>query len=308
MQHKRKQVDLKQLSVMRADMLGRHLEVVKEHFGGDFDVTLINGQSLVDMQLFAVKQAEEGRFAESTARDVFAAFKQLLKWLYSVAELLDRLPRNFDDKSLAIHVSASEPETLPVDKINELLAQSTARTELYILLGLNCGYRQSDIASINPREVDWNAGTISRKRTKTAKKKRTPTVTYKLWPRTLELLMKEGKRTGDRVLLSLNGTPLVNNTLRDNGRTKNRDAIKSAIKRVAKKTKIPFSMDLLRNTSATLLRGNAKYTTLVDLFLGHAPRSMADKHYAAAPVELLAEALDWLAGEFGQSGNQPEKP
>lgn len=55
-----------------------------------------------------------------------------------------------------------------------------------MLLGLNCGYRQTDIASIHPREIDWKRGEISRKRTKTVKKKRTPTVTYKLWPRTLD--------------------------------------------------------------------------------------------------------------------------
>ena len=56
---------------------------------------------------------------------------------------------------------------------------------------------------------------------------------------------------------------------------------------------------LLRKTSATLLRGHEKYSGLEDLFLGHAPRSMSDRHYASAPNQLLAGALGWLGAQFG---------
>lgn len=295
---KRRQVEIGELSATRAEMLGRHFDVVVEHFPPDLDVTTIDSQSLVDFRHHCMVQAKNGRFAESTARDAFAAFKQLVKWMYSTAETIDRLPRNFNDKQLAIYVSSSEPNTLTVDQIEELIADCTARTELYILLGLNCGYRQTDIASIQPKEVDWSAGKIKRKRTKTAKHKQTPMVTYQLWPRTFELLKNEGKRDGDRVLLSCNGTPLVSTELRADGKAKKNDAIKSAMQRLTRKKDFTATMDLLRNTAATRLRGNAQYATLVDLFLGHAPRSVADKSYAAAPIELLAEATDWLGTEF----------
>ena len=51
--------------------------------------------------------------------------------------------------------------------------------------------------------------------------------------------------------------------------------------------------------SATLIRGNQKYTSLESLFLGHAPQSMSDRHYAVAPQALLDEAIVWLGGEYG---------
>lgn len=301
---KRRQVEIGDLSATRADMLARHLAIVTTHFGEEFDVTKIDGQSLIDFRHHCLTLIKKNRVVASTSRDIFAAFKQLIKWMHSTAETIGHLPRNFDDKSLAIHVPDTVPDILTIDQISELVEDSSPRTELYILLGLNCGYRQTDIACIAPGEVDWSAGKITRKRTKTAKSKRTPTVTYKLWPRTFELLKKQGTRNGERVLLSVNGTPLVNVELRNDGKTRKTDAIKSAMQRLTKKKDFAATMDILRNTSATMLRSSSVYTTLVDLFLGHSPRSMADKHYAAAPIGLLEEATDWLASQYGFDGGQ----
>lgn len=291
---KRRQVETGDLAATRADMLRRHSDFILEHFDHEFDVTSIDGQSLIDFRHFLLKAAHQGRFSRSMAKDVFAAFKQLIRWMFSTAETIDRLPRNFADKSLAIHVELGEPRTLNVDAIRDLIQDSSDRTKLYICLGLNCGYRQTDIASIKPEEVDWKLGTITRKRTKTAKHPNTPKVTYKLWPETLSLLRQERSDSPERVLLSANGTPLVVSELNEDGGYKKLDAIKSAMQRVGRRKDYPVSMDVLRNTSATCLKGSPTYTSVTKLFLGQAPRDMDDKHYAVAPMALLAEATDWL--------------
>ncbi|MDV6031967.1 MAG: hypothetical protein F9B45_18130 [Phycisphaera sp. RhM] len=127
---KRLQVESGDLSATRAEMLLRHFELVLEHFDERMDVTEIGGKALVEFRQFCLSKLSSGRLSESMARDALAAFKQLIKWMYSTAEIIDRLPRNFDDKALAIHVSPSEPETLSVDQISALLDLASVRTEL----------------------------------------------------------------------------------------------------------------------------------------------------------------------------------
>ena len=76
---------------------------------------------------------------------------------------------------------------------------------LQILLMLNCGYRASDIATIRVGEI--REGRIIRKRHKTKKEKDTPTVNYKLWKETKELLEKwaVGKEDSDIALRTRSG-------------------------------------------------------------------------------------------------------
>ena len=66
---------------------------------------------------------------------------------------------------------------------------------------LNCGMTQRDISDLKDEEVDWNAGRIRRKRSKTANHDNVPVVEYLLWPRTFDLL-KEYRSGGELVLLT----------------------------------------------------------------------------------------------------------
>jgi len=38
---------------------------------------------------------------------------------------------------------------------------------------------------------------------------------------------------------------------------------------------------------------------LEDLFLGHAPRRISEKHYVQSIENVLDDAMEWLRGEFG---------
>jgi hypothetical protein len=58
----------------------------------------------------------------------------------------------------------------------------------------------------------------------------------------------------------------------------------------------------LRKTAATLLESHETYGRLTGLFLGHAPASMKERHYAAPPQALFDEAVTWLGRQLGFVG------
>ncbi|HEY3788458.1 MAG TPA: hypothetical protein VGL71_06365, partial [Urbifossiella sp.] len=119
-----------------------------------------------------------------------------------------------------------------------MFQSATDKTKLYLLLMLNCGMYQNDVAELAASEVDWKTGTITRKRSKTRDRKDAPTVCYKLWPETLRLLKAYRADTAvsthqgeTRVLLTADGKPLVFAGVK-NGKFTGYDAIQSAYHRL----------------------------------------------------------------------------
>ena len=95
-----------------------------------------------------------------------------------------------------------------------LVAAATGQLKLHILLALNCGYTNTDIAELKDPQVDWQRGAISRKRSKTQHVANVPVVTYPLWPQTFALLRqyRSGQAT---VLLTRSGGPWAFRSLDD---------------------------------------------------------------------------------------------
>ena len=85
----------------------------------------------------------------------------------------------------------------------------------------------------------------------------------------------------------------------DEGELKKIDNVASAFARLKRKTGIKKSPKYLRKTSATLLKSNKDYRGLDVLFLGHAPATVAERHYTQAPQQLLNDALAWLGQQYG---------
>ena len=113
------------------------------------------------------------------------------------------------------------------------------------------------------------------------------------------LVSERSSGDAERVLLNANGKPLWQGKVNESGKYSKIDNVKTAFRRLCSQAEVSKPLKSLKKTSASLLRGNAKYASLESLFLGHAPQSMADKHYAVAPHELLDEAIVWLGGEYG---------
>ena len=301
LEDKEASVSAGELSAGRAYTLRVHLTHFMDWLGRDTPIAQINGQTLNDYRLELLKRIETDTLARTTGKERLGSVKSFVRWLWQI-EAIPSLPRIMDGKSRALKISRSSPTIVVFteSEIAVLLAEASDRTKLYILLMLNCGMTQKDVADLQVSEVDWDAGRITRKRSKTEKFASVPTVDYVLWPETLRLLRQERNTAGSgRVLLNANGRPLWCEEIGKDGKFKKSDLVRSAFDRLKLKTKISKPLKSLKKTSASLIRSNERFASLESLFLGHAPQSMSERHYAEVPQVLFNEAIIWLGGEYG---------
>jgi len=167
---------------------------------------------------------------------------------------------------------------------------------LFVLLGLNCGMLAKDISDLKPEQVDLQAGIITRKRSKTANHPDCPTVTYKLWPTTLDLLKVHAARKGERLLIRDDGQCWVKEE--GLGRV---DYIAVAYRWVKKQSGADVSPKRPRTLAATLLGQHPQFKFYAQYYLGHSPRSIADKHYVKPNENEFFRALDWLGQQLGMA-------
>ncbi len=276
-------VKAQQLSVARLVALRIHLQGFQDWMGGTTSIKEIDGPTLIKYKAHLDTQCQT-----RTAGHKLEAVKTWVKWLWAT-DAIESLPRAFESGELKIEKSIPEIKTFPIGEVKQLLAKASQRTRLYCLLALNCGMYQVDITNLKRSEVDLGVGTITRKRSKTKNKKNVPTVTYRLWRGTVELLKQEMAEDGELALVSGNGRPLL--AMGVNG--KKTDAVKSAFFRLLKKTGFQESFKMLRKTLASLL-ADSQWPDVRHLFLGLAAGTIADAHYAKAAQGRLTKALAWL--------------
>jgi hypothetical protein len=131
--------------------------------------------------------------------------KNFITWLASKA--LIPLPPNLISRKYKFGSTNKPIPTFTVEEIRSLLDASTGQLTLHLLLMANCGFTQQDVSDLSQDEVDWQLGTITRKRSKTRNHEDCPTVTYRLWPRTFALLKQHRCGEGDLVLRTKTGQP-----------------------------------------------------------------------------------------------------
>ena len=296
---KRSQVNCGELSAGRFASLETHLTAFRDFVSGSNPVEAITSRVMTDFRTDLLDRKARGEFGGVYAKNRLDAAKQFTRWLWREETLVD-LPRVIESKNFSISAGTPEIKTLTFDEITALLAASSGQTKLCILLGLNIGMTQRDISDLQQNEVDWHARVIRRKRSKTRKFANVPEVEYSLWSETFDLLKAHRRPDCPQVLANENGGPLLSVSLKENGKLYKVDNVHTNFFRLCRRVGIEGrSFKSLRKTSATLLRGNEKYSGLESLFLGHAARSISDRHYAGIPHELLASAINWLAEQFG---------
>jgi hypothetical protein len=305
---KRSEAEAGQISAGRAESIRMHLEIFLQYIGRTTVVQSINHTIVAAFRDHLVERIRAEQLTAVYARDIFRTFKLFVRWLVNHTDKLEHLPKNIDERSLAISVGLSEAKTLSKESIHALLKKATDRTQLYILLGLNAAMTQQDMSDLVTSEVDWKRGAIHRKRSKTRDCKNVPTITHPLWPETFRLLQEQRAASGKHVLLNEAGGVLKSESFSTGGAFKKIDSVRSAVRRLSKVTGISFSVKALKKTAASLLRGNASYRGLESLYLDHAPATVAEKHYTRPPQELLNEAIEWLGKELGLLGSLRELP
>ena len=284
-----------QMSEGRFDAYCRNIRTFVDWIGPETAIDAIDETKLEGFfnHLSAKVGAEE--YSPTYAHTLLMTAKQFVSRLAEMK--LIAMPANIRSRRFRFNHSApAKIETFTIAEVRGLLetaGEMSERTHLFILLMLNCGMYQNDIAELRQDEINWKTGTLSRARSKT-RERNGPIVTYKLWPETFALLKKH-RAEGELALTTEEGNPLVKYWLED-GKMRRYDAIQSAWSRVAAKMggKIRLGMKHLRKTSATLLGEHPQFKFYANHFLADSPKSIADKHYVRANDAEFFEALDWL--------------
>ena len=231
------------------------------------------------------------------AAKVFGQAKSFIS--YMAGKGLMSLPPNITSKGFKFGSGAKKIVTMTDKEVELLVEKATGQLRLHLLMMLNCGMTQCDIADLLDEEVDWEAGRIIRKRSKTDDQPNTPTVSYKLWPETFDLLRKyrSGKPT---VLLTKSGGLWAWEELGQDGKLHGSDNIATNFKRLRqrKDVSIAKSLKVFRKTSATRMEGSKDFRHFRPLFLGHAPDGIGEKHYADHSPAYFDEAVCWLRSQF----------
>jgi integrase len=283
-----------EISAGRYDNLQRTLAEFLS-FVGEVEIDKLSGIQLEDFRDYILGKITSKKYGRDYAKDRIANTKQFYRWLWD-SEYIDNLPRKFS--KINISVPPTKQITYPMDELKKLILHAKPMEKLALLLMANCGFNQRDVSDLRKDEISPDYKYITRRRSKTAKKKSSPIVRYKLWTETRQLLGAASRQCKDKTyaLCNRNGGRLVTSELRD-GKLKNSDAIKCGFFRLCKKLEMPNRpLKLIRKTSATLLK-NSPYGHLQSLFLGHSPRDMADRHYSGEVS--LDDAIDYLGKQYG---------
>ena len=280
------------VSVSRWNLLRTSLRNFQASAGGDTPLNECDAR-ILDSYLVEVRSSPLSPY---TKRDRLSAVKHFYQWLYD-REIIAAKPRLLESSEWSVKVAPSKIKVFTDDEVRQLLAAAPPRVRLYILLGLNCGFTQKDISDLRPCEVSWSDRTITRRRSKTGDHENVPTVTYPLWDETFELLSSERSDHPRHVLTNRSGQPLVVQTLVHHQSRKS-DHIGNVFDRLRRKLQLAGTFKWLRKTAATKLKTKGEFRGLVELFLGHAPSTIADRHYAEEDCEQFTQAVLWLREPF----------
>jgi integrase len=218
-------------------------------------------------------------------------------------------PGNLHSKKFKIQKTRKEPDPFTIDEVKLLLANASAKTKTYLMLMLNCGYYQFDVATIHATEVDWKHGRINRCRSKIKKGSDPIKINWCLWDETFELMKQHGNRSGT-VFLNANGGPIVRGGVVD-GKTKRIDNVKSSFLRLVKKLKnrelLPKqwnkTLKQFRKTGANIIEysSNTEHSQATGAYLNSATVAKTNYLKSGQISPRFDSAVKWLGEQLGFS-------
>src|SRR5579884_3377101 len=272
--------------------------------GESADVAIVSAEQLDGFHFFCLSKIGEkaagnkAGWSERYAKEVFAIARSWVRWLWGKG--LIELPRNLDSREWGFGLTAAKIVTWSAEEVQHVIGEAPGKLKLALLLMLNCGMTQKDVSDLKDDEMRWHEGRIERQRSKTRRRKGTPTVCYKLWPETFALL-KQYRSGQENVLLTKSGKTYLRQA-HEGGKLVSRDIIAGSFRQLCKRLGFKKQMKQLRKTSATMLESHPVYGRFTSFFLGHAPASLKDRHYARPDQALFDEAVNWLGQQFGFVG------
>jgi integrase len=253
----------------------------------------------------ALKKSMTKRWGPLRVGDFIQHIRSVFKHAFD-AELIDRPVRfgpGFDrpsQRTLRIHRAKQGPKLLAADEIRRLLEAADASMKAMILLGINSGLGNYDIATLPTAALDLDRGILDFPRPKTGVPRRCT-----LWQETvaavkeaLDVRPKPKPEHGGLVFLTIRGTPCV--SVRETDRT---DYIAVRFNGLLRKLGINGRKGLgfytLRHTFRTIA-DEAKDQPGADYIMGHEVPHMSSIYRETISDSRLKTVTDhvraWLLG------------
>ena len=223
---------------------------------GDLTTSLLAG--------YRNELAENTSIGRVEANHHIEQIRGLLKWGMDTHDL--RPPamgavRKFPQKAKNEHGKTQDRTPLTWEQIKKLLNTANPVDTALILLGLNCGFGNSDIGSLKLTEVDLDRGIISDHRKKTG-----VTRDFAIWEETVAALRTylnahrgktEKQNVNELFFVSRQGNPMCWEYIDEKGEKHRSDAVKNRFDKLCKRAGIslPYGAGfyILRHTYATMI-------------------------------------------------------
>ena len=209
---------------------------------------------------------------------------------------------------LRAHRQKSGPRMFEAAQASMLLDEAEQPIRTMILLGINCGFGNTDCGTLTTTALDLKKGWIDFPRPKTAIERRCP-----LWPETIAALREAREQRPpanreehkDLVFITKYGQPWAKDTP-DSPVTKEfrklLDAVDAMAARIAKERRAKPPQKIhrkglgfyaLRHTFATIAGGSLDQVA-VDHIMGHADNSMAERYRERIEDERLRDVANYV--------------
>ncbi|MFC1761468.1 tyrosine-type recombinase/integrase [Planctomycetota bacterium] len=207
------------------------------------------------------------------------------------------------------HGRKQNRDPLTWSDLEKLLRAADVVDSALLMLGLNCGFGNSDIGTLKQKDVNFITGTITHPRPKTGVDR-----DFNLWPETVQILnlyVKEhrGKprdeKTSELFFVTRKGRPFCWQEMKSDGKLRRADAIKIRFERLcdraAVERKYGVGFYIIRHTYATLIGSESKDFREVQVALGQKTIQQQEIYRHDRSIK-AKQAQERLRGQMGRTG------
>ncbi|RKY09400.1 MAG: hypothetical protein DRP56_02670 [Planctomycetota bacterium] len=262
----------------------RHLQYFTDwvkQYGFDTSGEKLSDLNSVILSDYRQYLAENTKISVVTANVYIAHVRMLLFWAENIHGLshppmgVIRLFRK--NKVKKGHGRKQDRSAISWDELERLFVAASVVDTALLLLGLNCGFGNTDIATLKLCDIDLEAATVSHERPKTGVARN-----FGLWPETVEILKRyiekhRGKPAREEfaelVFINNLGNPFCWERIDEDGTFRRSDAIKNRFIRLYKRAGLqrPYGRGFysMRHTAATQTALGSNDPSHVQAILGH---------------------------------------
>jgi hypothetical protein len=251
----------------------------------------------------------------STLRDI----RQFFDWLDGDAwEAPRRLDKIFTFNATSLLTPLEQKEKangkvlFELSELQALYGIANQQQRLYMLLALNCGFAQKEIATLLRADVQIKGKKMFIDRIRHKTRAASVRGRWELWPETQRLLMDRMNETvaneAGLAMLTSQGKPLVHDETRSDSVAQTWGELLAKARKDKVKVR-PLSFGKLRKTSSDWILRLSGSEAIQQLHLAQAPRTVAAKHYTGPRDYLpLEAALRVFRTQLLQTGVLPPRP